>query len=140
MVSKHTFYNADIECPNCKSIVRKNGFSKHKKSKKCIKATNTKKVAVAEKEEIQPKVCKEVVVERSMNVEPKEIDSIVKTGDKKYQITLNITENEIIEFLKVSTGHSTKTTTIKCNLFNLIYNSKRMGEIVRQIENEIICI
>ena len=137
--------DAKIECPNCKSIVRKDGFSKHKKSKKCIKASNSKKVEVVEKKEIQPEVIEEVVVVE----EEIEMDSIVKTGDKKYQITLNLTENDIIEFFKKSTH--IHTSDIEANLFNVIYNSnlyKLRKELTkntfdeekeRQIENDNRC-
>ena len=114
--------DAKIECPNCKSIVRKDGLSKHKKSKKCIKATNSKKVEVVEKKEIKPKVVEEVVVVEPKLEEEIEMDSIVKTGDGKYQITLNLTNTHIIDFFKKN-KETTGTTELELQLYNVIFNS-----------------
>ena len=116
--------DAKIECPNCKSIVRKDGLSKHKKSKKCIKATNSKKVEVVEKKEIKPKVVEEVVVVEPKLEEEIEMDSIVKTGDGKYQITLNLTNTHIIDFFKKNKETTElETTELELQLYNVIFNS-----------------
>ena len=113
-----------IECPNCKSIVRKDGFSKHKKSKKCIKATNSKKVEVVEKKEIKPKVVEEVVVIEPKLEEEIEMESIVKTGDGIYQITLNLTNTHIIDFFKKNKETTElETTELELQLYNVIFNS-----------------
>ena len=115
--------NTKIECPNCNSIVRKDGFSKHKKSQKCIKATNSKKVKVVEKyepekKEIEPKVVEEVVVIQPKLEEEIEMDSIIKTGDNNYQLTLNLNADDIIDFFKETTG-----TELESQLYNVIFNS-----------------
>tara|TARA_R110001606_G_scaffold188523_2_gene336310 strand:- start:8308 stop:8847 length:540 start_codon:yes stop_codon:yes gene_type:complete len=116
--------DAKIECPNCKSIVRKDGFSKHKKSKKCIKATNSKKVEVVEKKEIKPKVVEEVVVVEPKLEEEIEMDSIVKTGDGIYQITLNLTNTHITIFFKKNKETTElETTELELQLYNVIFNS-----------------
>jgi len=130
--------DSKIECPNCKSCVRKDGFSKHKKSKKCIKANNSKNVEVVEKEEIHSEVIEEVVIVEPKVEEVIEMDSIIKTDDEKYQITLNLTENDIIDFFKIS-KETLKTTTIEVSLFNAVLKSnhyKLRKELTKNIFDE----
>ena len=114
--------DAKIECPNCKSVVRKDGFSKHKKSKKCINATNSKKAEVVEKKEIEPKIVEKVIVVEPKLEEEIEKDSMVKTGDGKYQITLNLTNIHLIDFFK-KIKEITGTTELELQLYNVIFNS-----------------
>ena len=47
------------------------------------------------------------------------MDSIVKTGDNKYQITLNLTNTHLVDFFK----KNKETTELELQLYNVIFNS-----------------
>ena len=50
------------------------------------------------------------------------MDSMVKTGDGKYQITLNLTDIHLIDFFK-KIKEITGTTELELQLYNVIFNS-----------------
>tara|TARA_R110000765_G_scaffold407449_1_gene504794 strand:- start:1197 stop:1421 length:225 start_codon:yes stop_codon:yes gene_type:complete len=50
------------------------------------------------------------------------MDSMVKTDDGKYQITLNLTDIHLIDFFK-KIKEITGTTELELQLYNVIFNS-----------------
>ena len=50
------------------------------------------------------------------------MDTMVKTGDGKYQITLNLTDIHLIDFFK-KIKEITGTTELELQLYNVIFNS-----------------
>ena len=138
--------DAKIECPNCKSIVRKDGFSKHKKSKKCIKATNSKKVEVVEKKEIKPKVVEKVVVVEPKLEEEIEMNSIINTDKKQFEYLLtyklNVFEMDAIiynlderieDYLKQEIPNNTELEAL-CKLHKLLKTEQNI--ILKKMKEE----